>query len=86
MKFTQLIAVALVASSTDAYDMYRLRQRGANGQGTDAYDNDPHTASPYDDMEIHKKWDFGVESGKPGSKGPWGNYHGTWVDMSHNNQ
>ena len=27
----------------------------------DAYDGDPNTVSPYDDMEQHKKFDWGVE-------------------------
>ena len=84
MKFTQIIAIALAASSAEALDRYRMRQRSAHGQGTDQYDNDPHTASPYDDMEIHKKWDFGVAKGAPGSKNPFGENR-PWVDMSHTN-
>ena len=47
----------------------------------DGYDLDPTTVSPYDDMYQHKKFDWGVKEGEPGSKGPWGQYHGTWVDM-----
>ena len=27
----------------------------------DAYDGDPNTVSPYDDLEQHKKFDWGVE-------------------------
>ena len=52
-------------------DRYR-RQR-------DAYDGDPTSASPYDDMYQHKFADWGVAEGEPGSKGPWGHYHGTWT-------
>ena len=48
-------------------------------QARDAYDGDPTSTSPYDDMYQHKKFDYGVEEGKEGSKGPWGTYHGTWT-------
>jgi len=57
--------------------MYRKR---------DAYDADPESTSPYDDMEQHMKWDFGVPHGAPGSKSPFGEHHGSWVDMSWRNQ
>ena len=32
------------------------------------------------------KWDFGVPRGAPGSKSPFGEHHGSWVDMSWRNQ
>ena len=32
----------------------------------DAYDNDPNTASEYDDMKHHLKFDWGVAQGLPG--------------------
>ena len=37
-------------------------------------------------MEQHMKWDFGVPRGAPGSKSPFGEHHGSWVDMSWRNQ
>ena len=52
----------------------------------DAYDADPESTGPYDDMEQHMKWDFGVPRGAPGSKSPFGEHHGSWVDMSWRNQ
>ena len=61
------------AQKRKAADVYRKQK--------DAYDLDPTTTSPYDDMYQHKKFDWGVKEGEPGSKGPWGQYHGTWVDM-----
>ena len=86
MKFT---LIALVASASaislehrhlhNAVARYNVRSR-------DAYDYDPETTSPYDDMEQHMKWDFGVPRGAPGSKSPFGEHHGSWVDMSWRNQ
>tara|TARA_B110000259_G_C13725832_1_gene286402 strand:- start:13 stop:492 length:480 start_codon:yes stop_codon:yes gene_type:complete len=61
------------AQKKKAIDQYKGKK--------DAYDQDPTTTSPYDDMYQHKKFDWGVAEGAPGSKGPWGEYHGTWVDM-----
>ena len=61
------------AQNRKTTDVYRMKR--------DAYDLDPTTVSPYDDMYQHKKFDWGVKEGEPGSKGPWGQYHGTWVDM-----
>ena len=56
-------------------DQYKYKNTGKR----DAYDGDPTTASPYDDMYQHKFADWGVPEGESGSKGPWGHYHGTWT-------
>ena len=79
MKFTALLAVAFAVTHTEAHDIYRMRQKNSR----DAYDHDPNSASPYDDMEQHHKWDFGVPKGSPGHKDPWAKYAGTWVDMGY---
>merc|ERR1719263_263432 len=86
MKFT---LIALVASAGAIslehrhhhYPVMHAQQRH-NVRSRDAYDYDPETTSPYDDMEQHMKWDFGVPRGAPGSKSPFGEHHGSWVDMS----
>ena len=94
MKFT---LIALVASANALSVEHRhhhnampiaARQGFAqhNVRTRDAYDYDPETSSPYDDMEQHMKWDFGVPRGAPGSKSPFGEHHGSWVDMSWRNQ
>ena len=59
---------------------YRKRNdRFRVSKARDAYDGDPTTTSPYDDMYQHKYADWGVPQGQPGSKGAWGTYHGTWT-------
>tara|TARA_B110000238_G_C15744907_1_gene276676 strand:+ start:48 stop:386 length:339 start_codon:yes stop_codon:yes gene_type:complete len=93
MKFI-LAAIALVsveATTVQRHLTYQARpmsvvQHGHNVRTRDAYDYDPETSSPYDDMEQHMKWDFGVPRGAPGSKSPFGDHHGSWVDMSWRNQ
>ena len=42
-------------------DAYRMEKSKLSRR--DAYDQDPTTASPYDDMYQHKKFDWGVEEG-----------------------
>ena len=65
---------------------YAQNSHAFRSKARDAYDYDPETTSPYDDMEQHMKWDFGVPRGAPGSKSPFGEHHGSWVDMSWRNQ
>ena len=78
MKLTMIMgAVASVLAIQN--DVYRRSSVRHNKR--DAYDLDPTTVSPYDDMYQHKKFDWGVAEGEPGSKGAWAKYHGTWVDM-----
>ena len=93
MKFTfALLALASVSAITTqrsarymtAQPSFSLVQKTHGSK--DAYDYDPESTSPYDDMEQHMKWDFGVPRGAPGSKSPFGEHHGSWVDMSWRNQ
>ena len=70
---------AMPVAARQGFAQHNVRTR-------DAYDYDPETSSPYDDMEQHMKWDFGVPKGAPGSKSPFGDHHGSWVDMSWRNQ
>ena len=66
-----------MAQRRHAQDAYKYA--GKNTGNRDAYDLDPTTTSPYDDMYQHKFADWGVAEGQSGSKGPWGHYHGTWT-------
>ena len=92
MKFTSLVVAIAGVSAVQhhhhhghghahGHDKYRMQRARKTQWKRDAYDGDPTTVSPYDDMYQHKKFDWGVAEGEPGSKGPWGQYHGTWVDM-----
>ena len=63
------------ADSFDSEDVPRVHhvQRGRphnviQTRSRDAYDHDENTASPYDDMEQHVTFDFGVA---PGLHGYW---------------
>ena len=87
MKFS---VIALFVSAATALNLehrhHHQNQARHAYRSRDAYDHDPDSASPYDDMEQHMKWDFGVPRGAPGSKSPFGEHHGSWVDMSWRNQ
>ena len=89
--FAAIALVSVEAITTQRPIAYLNRpmsyaQHAHNLRSRDAYDYDPETTSPYDDMEQHMKWDFGVPRGAPGSKSPFGEHHGSWVDMSWRNQ
>ena len=89
--FAALALVSVEAITTQRHLTHYARpvsyaQHAHNVKSRDAYDYDPETTSPYDDMEQHMKWDFGVPRGAPGSKSPFGEHHGSWVDMSWRNQ
>ena len=85
--FATIALVSVEAITTQRPLAYMsAAQHGHNVRTRDAYDYDPETTSPYDDMEQHMKWDFGVPRGAPGSKSPFGEHHGSWVDMSWRNQ
>ena len=45
MKFGSILAITLFLAQTNAMTYSR------GNRGTDAYDHDPTSASPYDDME-----------------------------------
>ena len=54
MKFVYALAITALLATTNALNLVRSKK------GKDAYDMDQTTASQYDDMEQHKKFDYGV--------------------------